>query len=465
MFGINKNLKIHFIGIGGIGMSGIAEILLNLGYQVSGSDLNESANTLKLKDQGAQIFKGHFKKNIQDVQLVVYSSAINEENPEVIEAKEHKIPIIKRAEMLAELMRLKYGIAVAGSHGKTTTSSFLATILHKMDYRPTSIIGGIVKNLGGHAIKGESEYLIAEADESDGSFLYLNPIMSIITNIDNDHLDYYKTQDNIEKAFAEFANKVPFYGVVAINAHDEKSIKLLNNLRRPSTTFGLKGEDTVLDEVEYLASSIEFTENGSSFYVHVGNEVEKATITLAGKHNILNALGAIAIAHKVSGNLKAVCEAIAEFEGVGRRFENLYQNKKFVIVDDYAHHPTEITATIDTAKSKYPSKKIIAIFEPHRYSRTKEHWHEFINCFENVDHVYITPIYAASERPIEYIDSEILVKNINEKYTNAQYLESWNELPTIFDKFSVDDVILLSLGAGSISKATREQVEKWTSKK
>jgi UDP-N-acetylmuramate--alanine ligase len=464
MFGINKNLKIHFIGIGGIGMSGIAEILLNLGYQVSGSDLNESANTIKLQKQGAQIFKGHLKENIQEVQLVVYSSAINEQNPEIIEARELNIPIIKRAEMLAELMRLKYGIAVAGSHGKTTTSSFLATILHKMNYRPTSIIGGIVKNLGGHAIKGESEYLIAEADESDGSFLYLNPIMSIITNIDNDHLDYYKTQENIEAAFTEFANKVPFYGVVAINAHDEKSIELLNNLRRPSTTFGIKDEHTVLEEVDYIASNIEFTENGSSFYVEVNGEKEKATITLAGKHNVLNALGAIAIAHKVSGKLKEVCDSIAEFEGVGRRFENLYQNEKFIVVDDYAHHPTEITATIDTAKSKYPLKKIVAVFEPHRYSRTKEHWHEFINCFKHVDQVYITPIYAASEVPIEYIDSEILVKNINEKYQNADYFPSWNNLPSIFEKFKDSDVILLSMGAGSISKATREQIEQWTSK-
>lgn len=465
MFGINKNLKIHFIGIGGIGMSGIAGILVNLGYQVSGSDLNESPNTEKLKNLGAQIFKGHQSGNINDVQLVVYSSAINEQNPEIIKAREQRIPIIKRAEMLAELMRLKYGIAVAGSHGKTTTSSFLATIFHNMNYRPTSIIGGIVKNLGGHAINGESEYLIAEADESDGSFLYLNPIMSIITNIDNDHLDYYKTTENIENAFSEFANKVPFYGVVAINAHDEKSLKLMDNIRRPFITFGLACEPTVLTDIDYIASNIVFKEESTSFDVVVNEQSQRATITLAGKHNVLNALGAIAIAHKVSNDLEGSCNAIAKFEGVGRRFEKLYQENQFVIVDDYAHHPTEIKATINTAKSKYPTKKIIVIFEPHRFSRTKEHWSEFVECFEKVDKAYIAPIYAASETPIEYIDSEILVKNISEKSGNAVSIESWGELPDIFESYEGSNTVILSLGAGSISKATREQINQWTLKK
>jgi UDP-N-acetylmuramate--alanine ligase len=463
MFGINKNLKIHFIGIGGIGMSGIAGILLNLGYQVSGSDLNTSANTEKLEKQGATIFKGHFKENIQDVQLVVYSSAINESNPEIQKAREDNIPIIKRAEMLAELMRLKYGIAVAGSHGKTTTSSFLATVLHNMNYKPTSIIGGIVKNLGGHAIKGESEYLIAEADESDGSFLYLNPIMSIITNIDNDHLDFYKTPENIYKAFDEFANKVPFYGVVALNAHDKNSMELIKTLRRPYQIFGIQGETAYAEKFDYTASAIKYSENETTFFVEVGDEKAEAKITLAGKHNVLNALGAISIAHKITNNLEESCKAIANFEGVGRRFEQLFKNEKLVIVDDYAHHPTEILATISTAKNKYPKKEIVAVFEPHRFSRTKEHWNEFVDCFAGVDKVFVAPIYAASEEPIDYIDAEILVKNINEKYSNADYISQWSELNNLFDQYKDQDTIILSLGAGSISKATREQVNEWNS--
>ena len=464
MFGINKDLKIHFIGIGGIGMSGIAEILLNLGYSISGSDINSNINTEKLKNLGAEIFKGHDCKNIHDVQIVVYSSAINEHNPEVVISREQKIPIIKRAEMLAELMRLKYGIAVAGSHGKTTTSSFLATIFHKLEQNPTSIIGGIVKNLGGHAIKGESDYLIAEADESDGSFLYLNPIMSIITNIDNDHLDYYKSQENIESAFLEFANKVPFYGFVAINAQDIRSRMLLSKLKRPYLTFGIRETENLNTDIDYVASEIVNGKDTTSFKVTVGDEVGDAEISLAGEHNVLNSLGAIAIAHKVLGNLSEVCKAVSEFQGVGRRFEKLLEYKKMVIIDDYAHHPTEIKATINTARDRYPNKKIITIFEPHRYSRTKEHWNDFIKCFANVDKSYISKIYPASEEPIDYIDSEVLVKSIDSEYSNATYLSSWDDLESIFDLYKNNNAVILSLGAGSISKVTREQVEKWNLK-
>lgn len=461
MFGINKELKIHFIGIGGIGMSGIAEILLNLGYQVSGSDLSESANVIKLKELGVQVYIGHESKNIENVQLVVYSSAIDESNPEIIRAREIHVPIIKRAEMLAELMRLKYGIAVAGSHGKTTTTSFLSTILQELDYKPTCIIGGIVKNLGGHAVKGDGDFLVAEADESDGSFLFLNPIMSVITNIDNDHLDYYKNEENIQKAFEEFANKVPFYGRVAINIHDEKSMQLRARLRRPNVTYGIKTEGL---ECDYYATDIQFTEEGTSFKVGSRGEEFPASITLSGKHNVLNALAAIAISVELGISLKNACEKISLFEGVGRRFEILHKTDQMIVVDDYGHHPTELRATITTASNRYPKRKIIAIFEPHRFTRTQEFWNEFRDCFHSVEKVYIAPIYAASEKPIEGVTSERLVNEINKKFANAQLLEDWNTLKNIFDDYKNQDYVILSMGAGSISKLTRTKLEEWISK-
>lgn len=461
MFGINKELKVHFIGIGGIGMSGIANILINLGYQVSGSDLSENLNVQNLKNLGAQIYKGHAASNIENVQLVVYSSAINHSNPEVQKAKELHIPIIKRAEMLAELMRLKFGIAVAGSHGKTTTSSFLSTILKELDYKPTCIIGGIVKNLGGHAVKGDGDYLVAEADESDGSFLFLNPIMSVITNIDDDHLDYYKTSENIEAAFEEFANKVPFYGCVALNIHDEKSMKLKGKLRRPYITYGL---NTLKEKADFVASDIEYTEDGTSFRVNHEDQTSQASITLSGEHNVLNATAAIAMACKLGVSLGNACDKISSFEGVGRRFEILHRTDKMVVVDDYGHHPTELQATIATAKDRYPHRKIIAIFEPHRFTRTKNFWNDFRDSFSNVDKAFITPIYPASEEPIENITSERLVAEINEKYANASLMNDWNELSSLFDEYQDQDFVILSMGAGSISSMTRSKLEQWNSK-
>jgi UDP-N-acetylmuramate--alanine ligase len=461
MFGIKQNLKIHFVGIGGIGMSGIANILINLGYKVSGSDLNESENVLKLKEIGADIAIGHCENNIDNVQLVVYSSAIDYTNPEIKRAMALKLPIIKRAEMLAELMRLKYGIAIAGSHGKTTTTSFIATIFKQLNMRPTCIVGGIVKNLGGQAVQGDSEYLIAEADESDGSFLLLNPIMSVITNIDNDHLDFYKTEENIKIAFEEFSNKVPFYGCVAINANDKNSFELLEHIRRPYLTYAIESEKILSESVDYLATNIKHGEASSTFSVSHQDKEYPVEICLSGDHNILNALAAISISHKIGLALDEITVAMKNFEGVGRRFECLFNNKKLVVIDDYGHHPTEVVATIKTAIVKYPNKKLIAIFEPHRYSRTKEFWSEFIDCFETVDEVFIAPIYAASEKPIDYIDSEILVKNINDKYANARYFEDWDQLVSLFESNKDKNCVILSMGAGSISKITRNKIELW----
>jgi UDP-N-acetylmuramate--alanine ligase len=455
MFGINKNLKLHFIGIGGIGMSGIAKVLMNLGYQVSGSDLALGETVEKLRSNGAEIYIGHAAKNIKDVQIVVYSSAIDEKNPEIIEARNQKIPLIKRAEMLAELMRLKYGVAIAGSHGKTTTTSFLATILNKLEFKPTYIIGGLVKNLEDNAQIGDGELLVAEADESDGSFLLLNPIMSVITNIDNDHLDYYGTIESLQKAFVEFSNKIPFYGSVSLNAHDEFSIELIKNLKKPHVIYGIEGKKIFSDTIDYKASNVVETIEGAKFDVSFGDEKESFHIKLNGDHNILNALGAITIAHKIGASLKNISEAILNFEGVSRRQEIIYKEKDLVIMDDYAHHPTEIVATIETVKRKDPNKKLIVCFEPHRYSRTQSFWKEFVESFKGVDEVHVSPICAASEAPIEYIDAQVMVKNINENHVKANYIDSLEQMRDVFLENVSENSIVLTLGAGPISRIAK----------
>lgn len=459
MFGINKSYKLHFIGIGGIGMSGIAEVLLNLGYKVSGSDISESESVLRLKSLGAEIYLGHQETNIQDVQLIVYSSAINNKNPEYAYGQKHNIPLIKRAEMLAELMRLKFGIAVAGSHGKTTTTSFVATILSELNFDPTHIIGGVVSNLGGNARKGDGEYLVAEADESDGSFLYLNPIMSVVTNIDNDHLDYYQNEENLQKAFEEFVNKVPFYGVVCLNGHDEKIASLINNIKRPYVTFGIKGEEIKTNSLDYIASNIEQTDLGTKFSVEYDNQIESFEISLFGKHNVLNALGAISMCHKLGIELKEIASVISNFKGVARRLELVYNTKELLVIDDYAHHPTELVATVNTIKDRYKDRKLVVIFEPHRYSRTKNFWKEFVSSFDNADQVFVLPIYPAGEEPIDYIDSEILVKHLNERKIDAGYLDSFTKISEVINQNLDDKAVVLSLGAGPISRNVKSIIK------
>lgn len=457
MFGINKNFSIHFIGIGGIGMSGIAEILLNLGYKVSGSDISSSEVIQRLKALGAKVYLGHKSTNVENSQIVVYSSAIKEENPEYDFAIKNQIPLIKRAEMLAELMRLKHGIAVAGSHGKTTTTSFLAAIFNIAEMDPTHIIGGVVKNLGGNAKNGKGDILIAEADESDGSFLYLNPIHSIITNIDDDHLDYYKTREKIVEAFVAFANKIPFYGRIALNAHDENTAKVISQIKRPYITFAIEEKKAFLEDIDYLAQNIKYDGDSTSFEIKNNDEVTRVTIKLIGEHNVLNALAAFAISHQLILNKELLAKGLAFFEGVARRLEKIYHNK-LIILDDYAHHPTEIKATLSAVKKN--NKKVVVIYEPHRYSRTKDFWNEFVEVFTDQIEVYILPIYPASEKPIPYIDSEILVKNINKKGGQAEFVSTYNDMLNIFRKHQQDEnTIMLTLGAGPISYKAKTLVK------
>ena len=445
-------IKIHFVGIGGIGMSGIAEVLLSLGYKVSGSDIAESANLYKLKKLGAEIYIGHKAENINDVTVVVHTSAVNELNPEILRARTDGIPIIKRAEMLAELMRLKYGLAVAGTHGKTTTTSFLATILSECNMDPTYIIGGVVKNLDGHAKVGKSDYLVAEADESDGSFLLLTPVMSVITNIDNDHMDHYTTEENLFKAFVEFANKIPFYGVVALNAHDEKLMKLKTEMKRPAVTFGVE------IPADFSARNVEYGHFDTIFDVYHKNEFqERFKINLPGRHNILNALGAASLAFHMGLSFKEIAKAITKLEGVGRRFQLLKQDGSFEVVDDYGHHPTEIASTLRIVKDTRADYKKIVIFEPHRFTRTRDCWDQFLHCFNEADELHLLPIYAASEQEIDGISTDRLIEDINRLHPGfAKKIESIDKLIEVIESYKADKTIVVTLGAGSIGKTVRK---------
>jgi UDP-N-acetylmuramate--alanine ligase len=354
--------------------------------------------------------------------------------------------------MLAEIMRLKYGLAVAGTHGKTTTTSFLATILEESKLDPTYIIGGIVKNLNGHAKVGKGEFLVVEADESDGSFLLLTPVMSVITNIDNDHMDHYQTEENLFNAFVEFANKVPFYGVVALNAHDEKLMHLKNYLKRPAITFGIE------IDADFAAQNIEYGHFETSFDIYYKNKMQtRFTIHLPGRHNILNCLGATALAYHSGLSFDQIKNAVDKFNGVGRRFQLLFKENSFEVVDDYGHHPTEIASTLRIVKDTRAEYKKIVVFEPHRYTRTRDCWTQFLHCFNDADELYLLPIYAASEQPIDGISTDRLIEDINRMHPQfAKKLNSIEDLPNLIETHKGEKTIIVTLGAGSIGKAARK---------
>ena len=459
MFQVSRKLRVHFIGIGGIGMSGIAEVLLFMGYKVSGSDISESSSLEKLRNLGADIHVGHKSVNVKGATIVVYSSAISSMNPEVVFAHENNIPLMRRAEMLAELMRLKKGIAIAGTHGKTTTTSFLATILQESQLDPTYIIGGIVDNLKGHAKIGKGEFLVAEADESDGSFLLLNPVMSIITNIDNDHMDFYKNEKNLIAAFKSFANRIPFYGVCALNGHDKNLMEIRKKLKKPCVTFGI-GEEG--DAFDYEARNIRTISRSLCRYdlFYKGEKKVEIEMSLPGRHNILNSLGAISLAHNLDVDFALIARSVRKFNGVGRRLECLYSDNEFEVLDDYAHHPTEISTTLKAVKEARVGTEIVAVFEPHRYTRTQDCWNRFLHCFNYADKLYICPIYGASENSIEGINSERLVSDINNLHPGlGEVLENNKALFDLMKSHKGKKVTLISLGAGSIGKNIREAVQ------
>src|SRR3954463_5584653 len=397
-----KIQRIHFVGIGGIGMSGIAEVLLNLGYKVSGSDLKSSPVTQRLSGLGATIFEGHRVENVSDAEVVVTSSAISAENPEVARAHELHIPVIQRAEMLAELMRLKYGIAIAGMHGKTTTTSMVAAVLAAGGLDPTVVVGGRVDAMGSNARLGKSQYLVAEADESDRSFLKLSPILSVVTNIDREHMDCYRDMEDVENTFVEFMDQVPFYGMVVACNDDERTRALLPRVERRVVTYGLRKDS------DFLVSDCKVDGAASHFRVtYRGKSLGEFSIHVPGQHNVLNATAAIAVGIGLDVAPEAIRQALKEFRGVDRRFQLKGSVNGVDVIDDYGHHPTEIRATLAAAR-QCGYRKIHVIFQPHRYTRTRDLMEEFATAFDNADSLFVLDIYAASEKPIEGITGQVL---------------------------------------------------------
>jgi len=396
--------RIHFIGIGGSGMSGIAEVLLNMGYQVSGSDLKTGDVTDRLVRLGGRVFPGHHASNVAGAQVVVYSSAVKPDNPELMAAREAGLPVIGRAEMLAELMRMKYGVAVGGSHGKTTTTSMVAAVLARGGLDPTIVVGGRLHALGTNARLGHGQFLVAEADESDGSFLRLNPAVSVITNIDREHLDHYPDLDAVRQAFVYFANRVPFYGVTVLCVDDPQVREILPRVTKRALLYGTR------PEAEVRAANVELVPHGSRFGVtSAGRELGAIELQLPGRHNVLNALAAVAVGLEVEVSFAHIAESLGAFRGVSRRFETRGTLGGIRVVDDYGHHPTEIAATLAAARGL--GGNLLVIFQPHRYSRTAALREEFGACFGDADRVWILDVYAAGEAPIPGATAPSLVES------------------------------------------------------
>jgi len=448
----NKVNKIHLVGIGGIGMSAIAELLLREGYQVSGSDLKANEIVKGLIARGVKFYQGHARENVLNTELVVYSSAINPENPEMAQALSQQTPVIARAEMLAELMRLKYGIAVAGAHGKTTTTSMIATILMEANLDPTIVVGGRMDNFGGtNARLGSGEFMVVEADESDGSFNKLSPSIAVVTNMDREHMDHYKTMARLKKAFLSFLNKVPFYGLSVVCGDDPYLRVLYSKIDRRKKTYGFR-PDNHYHVVSYSSHS-----EGTCSRIQVGNENFELNLQVPGKHNVLNALAALAVAEELSIPRNTALAALNRFQGVQRRFQRRGERNGVLFIDDYAHHPSEIRATLQAARERFQGKKIRAVFQPHRYSRVEDLLDQFSTCFKDCDSIAITDIYAASEAPVPGLESSVLVDNISHLgHPNAFYIKTPLEGIEHFLNESQPGDIILTLGAGDLPNVYKQ---------
>jgi len=450
--------RIHFIGIGGIGMSGIAEVLCNLGFVVTGSDAKKSKNTDRLEKMfNVGIAEGHAAENVGAAQVVVYSSAVKEDNPEVVEAREKGIPVIPRAEMLAELMTLKpYAVAIAGTHGKTTTTSMVATILGHAGVDPTTVVGGVVDTLGSNARLGASDWFVTEADESDRSFLMLYPTIAVVTNIDKEHMESYKGMDDVVQCFTDFVNKVPFYGAAIICLDDPNVQLIIPNIRRRRVTYGMTAQ------ADISGHDIRYNELfGSAFTVWKGTEVlGEIELPVPGKHNVYNALAATAVALELEVPFLKIVEAFKIFKNANRRFQFKGEANGISVVDDYGHHPTEIVATLSAARNSSGGRRTVVVFQPHRYTRTQELIDEFALAFNNADVLYVLDIYAASEKPIEGITAEILTENIRRYgHKNANYI---GDIETAAERVSKDlqpGDLLITLGAGTVTRLSEEILE------
>ena len=459
MLKFGKIKKIHFIGIGGIGMSGMAELLARTGYNISGSDLVDNDRTKFLKSIGLKIYLGHDKNNIVNANLVVFSSAVNKNNPEIKAAKKLGIPIIRRAEMLAELVRVKpLSIGVSGTHGKTTTCSLIGSILHNAKKDPTIVIGGIVKSFGTNAISGKGDIIVVEADEYDKTFLSLKPVISIINNIEEEHLDCYENFTDLKNAFKNFANNIPFYGFMLVNSDDLNITEMINNAKRPFVSYGID------KNANYNARNIQFNQNNSTFDLfHNNKKIDTIKVSIPGKHNIYNSLCAISLCLEIGVDIKDIKKSLIEFKGVKRRFDIKYNDSNNIYIDDYAHHPTEVKATIDAAKNGWPNKKITSIFQPHLYSRTNYFFKDFANALSYSDNVILLDIYGAREEKIKGVSSNLIYEQmINNGYKNCVTCNSENLLNEL-NKISKENQMIITMSAGDLWKKG-EDIIKYLSK-
>ncbi len=449
---MRKTQHIHLVGIGGIGMSGIAEVLLNLGYTVSGSDLALSEVTQRLQQQGATVFQGHAASQVQGADVVVTSSAVSSGNREVVTARQLRIPVIPRAEILAELMRLKYGVAIAGSHGKTTTTSLIATVLARADLDPTVVIGGRLNSLGSNAQLGRGDYLVAEADESDGSFLLLSPTLAVVTTVDAEHLDFYGDLEALKDAFVQFINHVPFYGCSVICLDQPNLQSLLPRLHKRLVTYGLTSQ------ADYTACDVRCRGPRCHFEVVRGRErLGRFALNLPGLHNVYNALAAIAVGQELEVPLPTMAQALEEFSGIHRRFEIMGTRDGITMVDDYAHHPEEVRQTLRAAKAVWPEARLAVVFQPHRYTRTQALQAEFATAFDAADTLILLDIYAAAETPIPGVSSARLHEAIQAHgHRQVYYFADRDEVVPFLRQHLREPDILMTLGAGDVWKIGRE---------
>ena len=449
--------QIHFVGIGGVGMCGIAEVLLNQGYAISGSDMKTSAVTQHLESLGARVFIGHDQENVAGAHVVVISSAVKEDNPEVVAAREQRIPVVRRAEMLAELMRYRHGIAVAGTHGKTTTTSLVASILAVAGKDPTFVIGGRLTSAGTNARLGDSRYLVAEADESDASFLHLQPMVAIVTNVDADHMDTYDGDFNkLKQTFVSFLHNLPFYGLAVMCSDDPVVRELLPQVSRPVLTYGFD------EGADYRAVEVEQRGFRSHFRVRrpEGRAELEVTLNMPGRHNVLNALAAIAVACDEGVDDGAILQALEDFQGVGRRFQVLAElpvdGGQVTLVDDYGHHPREVQAVINAVREGWPGRRLVMVYQPHRYTRTRDLYEDFVQVLQGVDQLVMLDVYAAGEAPIPGADSRALCRSIRQRGREPVFIEDTAELADVLRTLLQPGDLLLTQGAGSVTAISHD---------
>jgi UDP-N-acetylmuramate--alanine ligase len=448
--------RVHFVGIGGSGMSGIAEVLLNLGYAVSGSDLKRSATTAHLAARGARIFEGHAAASVTGAQVVVTSTAVHADNPEVIEARQRGVPVIPRAEMLAELMRMKYGIAVAGSHGKTTTTSMVAMVLDRGGLDPTVVVGGRLGVLGSGARLGKGEFMVAEADESDRSFLKLSPTIAVVTNIDREHLDTYRDLADVQEAFVGFVNKIPFYGAAVLCLDDPPVQDILPRVERRLVSYGLSWHAHV------SARDVQLTPMGATYTaVQRGSALGPIALNVPGAHNVLNSLAAVAVGLDLGVGFDRIREGLAAFTGVDRRFQVRGEEGGILVIDDYGHHPTEVRATLAALRTRAGARRTLVLFQPHRYTRTHHLWDEFCRAFHQADALLVTDVYGAGEEPIEGATGEALAAAISARgHQQASYAGDLKTAGARLAEEAREGDVVLTLGAGSVWTAGDEVLKK-----